>query len=176
MRRFGFLRVFGIVAAGWWIGATVLPSSLAVARAQDTGISDGSAGDEGPEDVTSSDANSASPAAKPVRVAGHWSGTIVDNSLGAGTLDLLIAQSKKKLSGGFDISALGSAEDLAGSLGGKASAKGITLTMKPSRVKGCKINAKSTSVSASEIKGSYSTSKCGNNITSGTFDVSLEHP
>jgi len=111
-----------------------------------------------------------------VSAGGHWSGTIIDNSLGAGTLDLLISQSKRQLTGGFDVSGFSSAEDLSGKLAGKASTQGITFTLKPSRIPGCKINGISSSFSISEIKGTYTTVKCGSSITAGTFDVLFEHP
>jgi hypothetical protein len=177
MKRIRLARFLGVVVAGWWISAATLPARMTTAHAQDSSTSDASPGDEGSEDLTSPDAGTASSRARPVSASGHWSGTISDNSLGAGTVDLLISQNKRKLSGGFDISAFqGTAEDLSGNLTGQASAGGIAFTLKPSRIKGCRINGTSTSFNGAEIKGSYSTIKCGSSLTSGSFDVNFEHP
>ena len=87
------------------------------------------------------------------------------------------AQNRRNLRGGFDISGFqGTEEDLSGNLMGQASGSGIAFTLQPSRIRGCRINGTSTSFSSGEIKGSYSTIKCGSSVTSGSFDVLFEHP
>ena len=147
-----------------------------MAYAGDSTTQDASAGDEGPGDTTSPDSGPSS-VTQPVGASGHWSGTISGAALGAGTLDLLISQNRRNLRGGFDISGFqGTEEDLSGNLMGQASGSGIAFTLQPSRIRGCRINGTSTSFSSGEIKGSYSTIKCGSSVTSGSFDVLFEHP
>jgi len=108
-------------------------------------------------------------------VGGHWSGSISDSSLGAGTLDLLINHhNKTKLNGGFDVS-FTTSEDFVGSLSGASNKNGVKVTLKPNKQHNCRVTLTPTSVSSSEIKGTYSTSKCSG-LTDGNFDVTFDHP
>jgi|GEM_PF-4978528 len=177
MTKHGLLQFLAPAIAGLWIGGAILtPARTVLARSHDSEINDSSGGDEGPDDSSSRDHRSRS-REQAVGVSGRWSGTIVDNTLGAGSFDLSISQHKQKLNGGFEISPpQGAGEDLSGSLSGKATSNSIAFTLKPSRIKGCRIFGTSTAVSSSEIKGSYATANCGNSLTKGTFDVNLEHP
>jgi hypothetical protein len=125
-------------------------------------------------DSSSSNTNS-NAAAKVAKVGGHWSGGITDNSLGAGTLDLFIAQSGKSLSGGFDTSFSGGSEDFTGSLSGKANSTGATGKLRPNGGGKCRVAFTGKLASADEIKGTYTSSKCSGTTTGGTFDVLFEH-
>jgi hypothetical protein len=125
-------------------------------------------------DGSSSDVNSSATAKKAATVGGHWSGGINDGSLGAGTLDLVIAQSGKKLNGGFDTSFSSAAEDRAGSLKGKANSSGLSVKLRPNSGGQCRVVLTGTLSGAGELKGNYTSSKC-NNVTSGSFDLLLEH-
>ncbi len=177
MKQIGIVRLFGIIAVVGLIGMANLPAATNTAHAQDSSVRDASAGDEGPGDTTSPDPGSSSSRVRVVSASGHWSGTLSDNSLGAGSIDLLISQSKRKLGGGFDVSGFqGTAEDLSGALTGKASPAGIAFTLKPTRIRGCRISGVSSSFDSSEIKGSYTTQTCGSSLTAGVFDVRFEHP
>ncbi len=125
-------------------------------------------------DSTSSDVNS-SAAAKVTKVGGHWSGGITDDSLGAGTLDLFVAQSGKSLSGGFDTSFSGGSEDFTGSLKGTASSSGVSGKLRRNGGGKCRVMFTAVVLTVpDEIKGTYTSSKC-KGITQGSFDVLFEH-
>jgi len=125
-------------------------------------------------DSSSSDASS-SAAAKAASVGGHWSGGITDDSFGAGTLDLFLAQSGKNLSGGFDTSFSGGSEDFTGSLSGKANPTGASGKLRPNGHRKCRVMFTGKLASVDEIKGTYTSSKCSGTVTGGNFDVLFEH-
>jgi hypothetical protein len=106
-------------------------------------------------------------------VGGHWSGTVTDNSLGSGTLDLVIAQSGRKLAGGFDVSFNSASEDHAGSLKGKANPSGLTSRLHQNGGT-CRVSLTGTLASATELKGNFASRNC-QSVTKGSFDLTLEH-
>jgi hypothetical protein len=133
-----------------------------------------SSSNDGPSSSDNSPTGAASAAkAGAASVGGHWSGNVTDNSLGSGTLDLVLAQSGKKLAGGFDISFTSASEDHAGSLKGKANASGLTTTLRQNGGT-CRVNVTGTLASSTELKGNYTTHNC-QSVTKGSFDLTLEH-
>ena len=123
-------------------------------------------------DSASSNVNAA---AKVAKVGGHWSGGITDDSLGAGTLDLFIAQSGRNLNGGFDASFSGGSEDSTGSLSGKVSSSGVSGKWRPNGGGKCRIKFTGVVLTVpDEIKGTYTSAKC-KLVTQGGFDVLFEH-
>jgi hypothetical protein len=130
-------------------------------------------------DGSSSTDNSPSGAASAAKanvasVGGHWSGAVSDNSLGAGTMDLVLAQSGKKLAGGFDTSFASGTEDHAGSVKGKANPSGLNAKLHQNGSGTCRISITGTLASSTEIKGSYNSAGC-QSISKGIFDLILEH-
>jgi hypothetical protein len=127
MKQLRLIGLIGVIIAALWVEGATLRAGVRMAYAEDTSMQDASAGDEGPEDTTSPDSGPSS-TSKPVVAGGHWSGTMSDAALEAGTLDLLISQNRRKLGGGFDISGFqGTEEGLYGNLTGQASVGGSSL-------------------------------------------------
>lgn len=141
-------------------------STISTARhafAQDTPDSEASASAESPD-------------ALPANVQGSWSGSISDDSLGAGTITLSIQQHNKKLSGGWTAT-FKTADFLGGIEGGSQStAKQVTLKLGSSSFdkRNCSLKFKSTLLNATEIQGNYEWSGCGKQFKGdkgGTIDI-----
>lgn len=176
------LVLVAVVSVASWLGAASAPSGVARAGdAREDRINGESPDRRVDAQLGDSAGDSNDPAASidaltkggGPHVGGHWSGGITDSSLGAGTLDLLITQNGAKLAGGFDMS-LPSAEDFVGSLKGVSSKAGVKMTLTPNTQHKCRVALSPTSVSNTEIKGNYSTTKC-TGLTNGNFDVNFEH-
>jgi hypothetical protein len=159
-----------------WLGA--ISASYGVARAGDA--REDQINNEAPDQQadaqlgdSTADSTDALASSGRMQVGGHWSGSITDGVLGAGTLDLLINQHGSSLSGGFDTGFAGP-EDFAGALKGTSNKAAVAITLKPNKQRNCRVTLTPTSVSGTEIKGGYSTKKC-TGLTGGNFDVLFEH-
>jgi hypothetical protein len=100
----------------------------------------------------------------PINVAGGWTGTITDNSLGAGTFNISFAQTNRKLSGGWSITFTDQSEPmLTGDFNGRATAKEIDFHLDSGQFerKACRLEFHSMVAKGSEIiSGKYSWTGC----------------
>ncbi len=100
----------------------------------------------------------------PPRVSGGWCGTVQDNLLGPGNLDLAIKQKKEILSGSWT-------DDFGGFgvLTGKIVGDALTVRLRDKASK-CKLQVNGILVSPDEVTGTYSQFGC-RQADGGSFDI-----
>jgi|SRR5215469_7983537 len=112
-------------------------------------------------------ANAESPDALPINVQGSWSGTITDDSVGAGTIALAIKQKNGKLSGGWTLTFKTSttSPQYVGGIenGSRSSSDQVTLKLGSSAFQkgNCRIQFESMTASGTQIQGNYKWADCG---------------
>jgi hypothetical protein len=120
-------------------------------------------------DTEQSEDVSPEPAVAPPDISGMWSGPIDDDTFGMATFTVDITQKGSKLKGDWMVST-----GFSGTFTGKIESNGVSLTfkLKVKHDSKCKVTAKGTLESATEISGTYTSKKCAD-ATSGSFDLSL---
>jgi hypothetical protein len=115
------------------------------------------------------------PDALPVNVQGSWTGPIIDNVMGAGSISVDISQTNRRLNGGWSATFPTSPVFL-GNFDGRASARAVNLRLDSSVFdrKGCRLVFHSITASGTEIQGNYHWVNCGKQFRGdrgGTIDI-----
>jgi hypothetical protein len=119
-------------------------------------------------------ADAESPDALPINIEGSWSGSINDDSLGAGDVSFSISQKNRKINGGW--SATFNTFSVLGDFKGHVTSKKATFVLTSANFenKSCKAKFTPSEVSGTEITGSYKYVNCGKQFKhdgGGTIDV-----
>jgi hypothetical protein len=107
-------------------------------------------------------------ATAPSSVAGTWTGTLVDNGVGPGTLQFVLSQSGSSLTGTWVIKFPGAASSVTGTFAGTLSGSSITAVLTLDNPTACPEDVSAT-VSGSTMTGTYVIS-CATN-EGGTFTL-----
>lgn len=123
------------------------------------------------------DANSdaVSPDALPINVQGSWTGSITDDTMGAGDFTIAIMQRKRRLSGGWTAT-FPSTPEFLGDFEGRATAAVITLRLSSADFtrRRCRLDFRSITASGTEMQGNYRWVNCGKEFQGdkgGSIDI-----
>ena len=117
-------------------------------------------------DADQADGISSGPEVAPPDLNGtSWAGPLVDITYPELTLTIDIFQKQRKLRGDYSTST-----GKSGAFTGKFNSDGVSLTIIIKGHHGCLLTMPGALVSATEIKGTYTSKRC-KNATSGTYDL-----
>ena len=144
-----------------WIGTMTLPAIVSSAHAQEIGAQDSAPADSSAMDA-SDGADTDSPDALPISVAGAWSGTISDDKMGAGDFTITFSQNRRKLNGGWTATFTAVPEFL-GDFKGRSSSRRVNFQLASGQFdkRSCHIRFKSTTAGGGQILGNYRWANCG---------------
>jgi hypothetical protein len=110
----------------------------------------------------SAGAEAASPDVLPISVGGAWSGTITDDTLGAGDFTISFTQTKRRLSGGWTATFSIEPEFL-GDFKGTSKSKRVNFNLSSGQFerKSCRLAFKSSIAGGGQIQGGYKWVNCG---------------
>jgi len=145
-----------------WIGTMTLPAIVSSAHAQEISAQDDSTAPDASASDGSDGADTDSPDALPISVAGAWSGTITDDALGAGDFTITFSQKNRKLNGGWTAT-FTSVPEFLGDFKGKSTSSRVTFNASSGQFnkRSCRLKFKSTTASGGQILGNYRWANCG---------------
>lgn len=108
-------------------------------------------------------------------VAGSWSGSIVDQRLGTGTLSLSLAQAGDSVTGTWSTTYADTTQDNAGLVVGSISGSTLSILLRPLTPPTCQYGPfdVTASVTGMTLSGTYSTVQCPDTDT-GTVSATIQ--